>query len=86
MANSALVKVVAGQLSDITEEQVKMVLAAVEAVQSGEPVGTVRVNPDSGAVAVRVSDDGVLYWKVSALDGGTWNDMQPSFPGWEKLR
>jgi hypothetical protein len=62
-----------------------MVLAAWNLVLTGDPVGTVKLNPENGSLALRVSEDGVHKWKVTAADGGTWSDMQPTLPGWTVL-
>lgn len=80
-----VVAAVSAQLPEISDDQVAAVLAAWNAVKSGEPVGTI-VEDQSGSVAVRVSEDGVHMWRVSALDGGTWCDMQPTLPGWAYIR
>jgi hypothetical protein len=33
-----------------------------------------------------VLEGGVPLWRVTALDGGTWADLQPRLAGWEILR
>lgn len=81
-----LVEAVSSQLPEITDEQVAMVLTALNTVREGSPLGTIVTDPESGAVAVRVSDNGIHMWKVTAPDGGTWGDMQPTLPGWTVLR
>lgn len=69
---------------DFTDEQVNMVLAAWNAARAGDPVGTVKRDPGTGAVAHRVDADGVHMWKVTAPDGTQYNDMQPTLP-WESI-
>lgn len=81
----AVARQVASQLDGITEEQVQMVLDAWEAVKAGPAVGTVLVKGD-GSVAVRVSEDGVLIWHVTGLDGSRSKDLQPTLEGWEVLK
>lgn len=68
----------------ITAEQITAVLAAANAATAGEAVGTVLRDDTTGAVAVRVDQHGVHQWRVMALDGATWNDMQPTLP-WTKV-
>lgn len=87
MAEAGLVRSVSDQLREsVTEEQVKMVLEAVERVQSGDPVGTVLEEPGTGNVAVRVSESGVLVWRVTGLDGSVSADTQGTLAGWTVLR
>ena len=62
--------------SDLTEAQVSSVLEAWNAVKEGDPVGTVRRDEDTGAIAHRVDADGVHLWRVSTPDGAQHNDMQ----------
>ena len=85
-SDSAIVTAVAAQLPEITEEQVSMVLSAWNTVQNGEPVGTIVTDPDTGNVAVRVSESGVHVWRVTAPDGGSWSDTQPTMSGWTVIR
>jgi hypothetical protein len=70
----------------MSEEQVKAVLSAVQRVQGGDPVGTVLEEPGTGNIAVRVSDQGALYWRVTGLDGSVSNDQQGTLAGWTVLR
>jgi hypothetical protein len=65
---------------DITEAQIDAVLAAQKALADGDPVGTVRRDPDSGKVAHRVTAHGVAQWRVSEPDGDTYSDLQPTLP------
>lgn len=73
-ATREVASVVAGHVKGLTAEQVQAVLDMYNAVQEGDPVGTVR-RSETGAVAVRCEVDGVHMWKVTLLDGGQYNDM-----------
>jgi hypothetical protein len=86
VADAGLVRAVTAQVADLTEEQVKAVLTAVQRVQGGDPVGTVLEEPGTGRIAVRVSDQGVLYWHVTGLDGSVSNDQQGTLSGWTALK
>jgi hypothetical protein len=86
VADAGLVRAVTAQVADLNEEQVKAVLAAVQRVQGGDPVGTVLEEPGTGNIAVRVSDQGVPYWHVTSLNGGISNDQQGTLPGWTVLK
>jgi len=77
---------VSAGLPDVTEEHVRMVLEAVDRVSNGRPVGTLLNDPASGAFALRVEDNGVQMWRVTATDGSTWGDMQPDLPGWVTIK
>ena len=66
--------------SNVTAEQVNSVLAAWQHVQQGEPVGTVRRDPTTGAVGHRIDIGGVQQWHVSQPNGEIYNDLQPSLP------
>lgn len=79
------VESVIAQVPGIPEEHVRAVLAALEVVRDGLPVGTIVQDPETSALAVRVSENGVHLWKVTALDGGEWRDMQPTLSGWKVL-
>jgi hypothetical protein len=63
----------------ITRNQVSAVLAAYINVMEGDPVGMVRRDSETGALAVRVNADGVHMWRVSnPTTGEQYNDMQPT--------
>lgn len=64
----------------ITANQAAAVLAAYINITGGDPVGTVRRNPDTGEVAIRASVDGLHMWRVSHPDGSQYNDLQPTMP------
>lgn len=82
---NAVVTAVAEAVDGVSEDQVRQVLTALAALKEGDPVGTVLRDPDSGAIAVRVIEDGVPAWKVTAINGGEWRDMQPRLDGWKPL-
>lgn len=63
-----------------TREQISNVLDALDSLQRGEPVGTVRIDDASGKVAVRVKGVGVAQWKVVSADGGQYNDLSDRLP------
>lgn len=75
-----VISTVSNQLPDMTDEQVQQVIQAWNAVRQGDPVGTVRRNPETRQVAHRVSVDGVHLWRVSAESGEQYNDMVPTMP------
>jgi hypothetical protein len=81
----AVVATVSEQCPEVTDEQVAMVLTAWNTVLSGEPVGTIKKDPASGNLAVRVSENGIHQWKVTSPDGGQWSDLQPTLAGWDQL-
>lgn len=62
----------------ITRNQVAAVLAAYRAILAGDPVGTVRRNPENGALAIRVNADGLHLWRVNVPDGDQYNDLSPT--------
>lgn len=81
----AVVKEVIAQVGDIPEDHVRRVLAALEVIKEGAPVGTVVQDPETCAVAVRVAQDGVPFWKVTLSDGNEYRDVQPVLKGWTAL-
>lgn len=76
-----LVTVVADQLPQINEEQVAQVLTALNNVYDGPPVGTILHNPSTGEVAHRVSQNGVLIWRITDPQGGFSGDHRPTLDG-----
>lgn len=80
-----LVRTISAQCPDVSDEHVALVLDAWNTITEGEPLGTIKKDPVTGRLAVRVSENGVHQWKVTAPDGGMWSDMQPTLPGWDKL-
>lgn len=83
--SEALINQIATQ-SGLDQEQVSNVLASLNIVRSGPPIGTVMREPDTGTIAHRIADQGVFLWRCTAPDGGQWNDTQPTLSGiWETL-
>lgn len=83
----AVADAIASQLGEtgLTAEQIAQVLGAYNAVRAGDPLGTILRNPETGAVAHRVLDDGVHIWRCSGPDGIVWNELSPTLPGWETV-
>jgi len=73
-----VISTVSQQIPDLTDAQVQRVIETWNAARQGDPLGTIRRCPDTGAVAHRVSVDGIHMWKVTTPDGQTWNDMVPT--------
>lgn len=70
---------VAGEAGQpITRNQVSAVLAAYRAILGGDPVGTVRRDPETGAMAMRVNADGLHMWRVNVPTGEQYNDLSPT--------
>ena len=72
------------QSAAITVPQVAAVLAAYKAILEGDPLGTMRRDPDTGAIAIRVIDNGLHIWRVTPHDAPVYNDLQPTLP-WPKV-
>jgi len=63
----------------LTGNQAAALIAAYHNVVSGDPVGTMRRDPETGAIALKVAaPDGLLMWRVSVPDGTQYNDLQPT--------
>lgn len=74
----AAVSQLASEMPELTAEQVKAVVAALNTVQSGDEVGVVRKSAD-GVFAVRISIEGVHKWHlVNPVDGTRWDDNENS--------
>lgn len=78
VAHPEIVHHIANQVEDLTPEQVHAVLAAWNHVREGDPVGVVRRDEATGAIAHRVDDHGVHIWRISAPDGDQYNDLEPT--------
>jgi len=65
-----------GQL--LTRNQVAAVLTAYNNITGGDPIGTIRRHPDTGALAHRVVADGLHMWRISDPDGTQYNDLAPT--------
>ena len=64
----------------ISASQAAAVIAAYHNVISGDPIGTMRRDPETGAIALKTSVDGLMMWRVSVPDGSQYNDLQPTLP------
>jgi|688.fasta_scaffold450133_1 hypothetical protein len=85
ISDSVVTQIVKNVNGEVTEDKVRQVFAAYEAIMEGATVGTVMQDPKTGSVAVRCSENGVPRWKVSAVTGDDWVDMQPRLEGWTVL-
>lgn len=85
MPEPSIVKAVTAVVGDLTEDQVRRVLAALESIRDGAPVGSIVQDPKTGAVAHRVREGGVTFWSVTGPDGAYHRDMQPNLVGWKAL-
>jgi hypothetical protein len=66
----------------LDEAAVRTMLSALDQ-QSGEDVGTVRVDPSTNSIAHRVLDRGVPKWRISHPGDGMTYEMTPSKPDWQ---
>jgi hypothetical protein len=74
-----IAKVASEAEEPITRPQVAAVLTAYRAILNGDPVGTIRRNPENGAMAMRVNDNGLHLWRVTVpATGEFYNDLQPT--------
>lgn len=81
-----LVTVVSAQLEDLSDAQVTQVLTALNFVYEGPPVGTIMQNTETGEVAHRVTENGVIIWRVTGTNGEAWGAHPPVLPGnWTTL-
>jgi hypothetical protein len=71
-------------LPDYSTDQVREVLGALAQIQSDPEVGMVLRDPASGAVALRVSEYGQVYWRVVDLRDKSWIETEP-LVGWDVL-
>jgi len=84
VVESAVVTAVA-EATGLSVEDVRRVFEAHRLVSEGAAVGTIAKDPETGAVAVRVSQNGLPVWKISTVSGDEWKDAQPRLDGWEIL-
>lgn len=84
MVEGAVVNAVA-EATGLSVEDVRRVFEAHRLVSEGECVGTIAKDPETGAVAVRVSQNGLPVWKINTVNGDEWCDTQPRLDGWEIL-
>lgn len=65
----------------LTSNQAARLIAAYHHVVSGDPVGTMRKDPETGAIALKtMAPDGMMIWRVNVPDGTQYNDLQPTLP------
>ncbi|MUL44457.1 hypothetical protein FZI85_17180 [Mycobacterium sp. CBMA293] len=65
----------------LDEQTVRTMLTAMDQ-QAGEPIGTVRKDPATGAVAHRVKDRDVPKWRISHPINGMTYEMTPTKTDW----
>lgn len=81
-----LIAVVSAQLEDIDDIQVTRVLTALNFIYDGPAVGTVMHNAETGEVAQRISENGVITWRVAAPNGEVWGTHEATLTGtWTTL-
>lgn len=80
ITSDAVMERVAEVVGDTTPQKVAATIAAWHAIHEGDPVGTVRRDPETGAIAVRAEDGPMHLWRVSVPDGTQYNDLQPTLP------
>jgi hypothetical protein len=80
LTNPAALEHIAAMVGEIDANKVAAVIAAYHAIQEGDPLGTVRRDPETGAVALRVEDGGFHLWRVNLPNGEFYNDTQPTLP------
>lgn len=71
-----------GEDAGLDHSQIAAVLSTWNNIIQGDPPGSIRRDPKSGSVGHRIVKDGVHQWHISALDGGSAFDMQPTLAGW----
>lgn len=69
----------------LTAEQINRVITAFQAAHEGAELGTVMIHPETGAVAKRVSVEGVHKWRVMDDDGFSF-DTRPTLVGWDTVQ
>lgn len=68
---------------EITADQIRTTIAAINLATTGDPIGTVRLGAN-GELAQRINLNGVPMWRITTPDGQFWNDMQPTLD-WPQL-
>lgn len=69
---------------EISPENIRSVIAAINHATTGDPVGTVRLGPN-GELAQRVTRNGVDQWQITKpATGDLWYDFAPTLD-WQKL-
>lgn len=79
---ASVVTQIAKGVDGVSEGQVAAILAAWNQARDGESVGTVRRDPTTGKVYVRVDCDGLHQWRVVDPENGASNefDMESTKP------
>jgi hypothetical protein len=78
IAHPEIVARISSAVEGLTPEQVNAVLEAWNHVREGDPVGTIRRDKETGAVAHRVDAEGLHLWRVSTPDGDQYNNLEPT--------
>lgn len=79
-----IAKVASEDGEPLNATHVVAVLAAYRAILSGDPLGVIRRNPETGEIAHRVNQDGLHMWRISHQDGTQYNDLQPTLD-WPRI-
>jgi hypothetical protein len=71
---------------DVSLETVIQVLTTLDVIVGGEPVDTMKRNPDTGEIARRVLENGLPVWWIIPPSGTPYRNMQPSLGApWEVM-
>jgi len=66
------------------EELARIMLAALAMAENGDPLGTVRINPETGATADRLLRETDIVWRVTTPgDQNISYDTRPTMEGWD---
>jgi hypothetical protein len=77
------VELVDGQLQ---AEDIARIIVAYQTFLQGEPIGTVKMDPESNAVAMRVDDPNQgPCWRVTRPDGSQYTELQPTLADWTSV-
>jgi hypothetical protein len=64
----------------VTPNMVARIIAAYHALHEGDPLGTIRRDPETGAVAIRIEESGYHMWRISDPDGQQYGNTEPTLP------
>lgn len=79
MTSDAAAAAIASQIEGVDEETVRKVLAAQVAIAEGDPLRTIRRDPATGDIAVRVAINGIHKWRrVEVATGWTGIEENPT--------
>ena len=82
---TAVVDAISQHVGDsISAAQIQTVLSAFNTIQAGDPLGMVRRDSVSGAIATRVAQNGVQMWRVNLPDGSSYSHLQPTLT-WDAI-